>query len=246
MSTKAKWVNGILKFYDSVTYEEAHPMAPLVFCDDFLGASTVVPAAGSAESGMSWVKKIVGAAPPTVAGVADAVNGQIQCALTSADQKQDAGLYFGDQRNFSLEQGLVWEARVAFSVLPTLLAEAVFGMIGDWADGPDAITYSAFFSADGSGAITCETDDNATDSGAIASGVTVIASAWHIYRIDFTSVTDIRFYIDGVHVATGTTFAYAATGANAILQPYLGLYKASGAGVGTMEIDYVRLMQKRS
>jgi hypothetical protein len=187
----------------------------------------------------------VGAAPPTVAGVADAANGLVQCALTADDQKQDAGLYMDDQRNFSLEQGLIFEARLKVSVLPTAAAEAIWGLVGDWADGPDAITYSAFFTADGSGAINCEVDDNATDQAA-ASGVTVLATEWHTYRIDFTSVTDIRFYIDGVHVATATTFAYAATAANAILQPYLGLYKASGVGVGTIQVDYVRLWQERS
>lgn len=246
MPTKARWVNGILTFYDSQTHEQLGPQAPLVYIDDFLGAGdVVVPAAGAAESGMAWVKKIVGAAPPTVAGVADAANGVIQCALTADNQKQDAGLYHDDQRGFSLEQGCIFETRVKVSVLPTDVAEAVFGVLGDWADGPDAILYSAFFSADGGGAITCEVDDNATDQSA-ASGVTVLATAWHVYRIDFTSVTDIRFYIDGVHVATGTTFVYAATGANAILQPYLGLYKATGTGLGTIQVDYVRIWQKRS
>ena len=245
MSTKARWNNSMLEYYDSSSHERVLPVAPVVFYDDFISASLVVPAAASEESGMHWSKKIVGAAPPTVAGVADAANGLVACTLTSADQKQDAGLYMGDQRNFSLEQGLVFEARIKLSVLPTLLAEAVWGVVGDWADGPDAITHSAFFTADGDGAITCETDDATTDSGAIASGITATATQWKIYRIDFTSVTDVRFYIDGVHVATGATFAYAATGADAVLQPYLGLYKASGAGVGTLQVDYVKLWQTR-
>jgi len=246
MPTKARWVNGILTFYDSTTHEQLGPQAPLVYCDDFVGAGNVViPAAGAAESGMDWAKKIVGAGPPTVAGVADAANGIIECALTVDNQKQDAGLYHGDQRGFSLEQGLIFETRLKINVLPTLLAEAVFGLIGNWADGPDAITYSAFFTADGSGEIFCEVNDNATDASA-TSGVTATAAQTKIYRIDFTSVTDVRFYIDGVHVATGTTFAYAATGANAILQPYLGLYKSTGAGLGKIQVDYVRMWQKRS
>ena len=246
MSTKSRWVNGILTFYDGSTHEQIAPMAPIVFYDDFIGGSTVIPVGGSEESGMAWSNKIVGAGPPVVAKVADGANGIVSLALTSDSQKQDAAIYMGDQREFSLERGCIFEARVRHSVLPTLVAESVIGLVGDWADGPDAITYSAFFSADGSGAITCETDDGTTDSGAIASGVTVTAAQTKIYRIDFTSVTDIRFYIDGVHVATGTTFAYAATGANAVLQPYLGLYKASGAGLGTLLVDYVRIWQKRS
>ena len=33
---------------------------------------------------------------------------------------------------------------------------------------------------------------------------------------------------------------FAATGALAVLQPYLGCYKPSGTGVATLTIDYVR------
>lgn len=245
MSTKSEWRNRILTFFCGSTYETVGPMAPILFSDDFLAALNVIPAAGSEESGMPWSKKIVGAAPPTVAGVADQAGGVVACALTSASQKQDAGLYFGDDRQFDVSKGLVWEARIKISVLPTLAAEAVFGLCGDWADGPDAITHSIFFSADGGGAITCETDDAATDSGAVASGVTATAAQWKIYRIDCSDVTDIKFFIDGVEVAASTTFAYAATGANAILQPYLGLYKASGAGVGTIQVDYVKIWGNR-
>jgi len=244
--TRGKRIGGALSFFDGVTQETVAPFYPLVFMDDFVGADLVIPAAASEESGCHWSKKIVGAAPPTVAGVANAANGVMACTLTSASQKQDAGLYFGDQRNFSVEQGCIFEARVKLSVLPTLVAEAVIGLYGDWADGPDAISESIAFDADGSGAITCGTDDDTTDSGQISTGVTATNAQWKIYRIDMTDVTNVLFFIDGVGVATGTTFAYAATGANAILQPYLGLYKASGAGVGTMQVDYVKIWQNRS
>jgi hypothetical protein len=246
MSTKAKWESQILTFYDSaLLYEHVAPLAPLLFYDDFIGADTVIPAGGSEESGCKWSKKIVGVAPPTVAVKADTINGVVECALTVDSQKQDAGLYMGDQRQFSVAQGCVFETRVKISVLPTLLAEAVWGLIGDWADGPDAITYSAFFTADGSGEVFCEADDNATDS-SVTSGVTATAAQWKVYRIDFRDVTDVKFFIDGSRVGSGTTIPYAATGANATLQPYFGLYKASGAGLGKIEVDFVRIWQKRS
>lgn len=245
MSTRSKFKNGILSFFDGTTHENVAPLAPVVFYDDFIGADTIIPAGGSEESGSKWSKKIVGAGPPTVAGVADAANGVAQCALTSASQKQDAGLYMGDQRQFSVTQGLVFETRVKLSVLPTLVAEAVIGLVGDWTDGLDAITYSAFFTADGDGAIVCEADDNATDS-SVAAGVTATNAQWKIYRIDFSDVTNVKFYIDGNRVGGGTTIPYAATGANAILQPYIGLHKASGTGLGTIQCDYVRIWQNRS
>jgi hypothetical protein len=245
MSTKATWRNGILTYYEGTTHERVSPLAPIVFYDDFLCPSTVVPDSASLESGVPWAKKIIGAAPPTVAGVADEVNGTVKCSLTVDSQKQDAGLYFGDQLVFSALQGLVFEARVTVTTLPTLVAEAVWGVTSAWADGPDAITYSAFFTADGSGEIFCESDDNATDRSA-TSGVTVTNTQAKIYRIDFTDVASVKFYIDGEQVATGTTFPWAASAANSKLQPYLGMYKASGAGLGEITVDYVRVWQNRS
>lgn len=246
MSTRAVTRSNILQWRESVTHETLLGAAPVAFYDDFLGAGKVViPAAGSAESGQPWAKKIIGAAPPTVAGLADAAGGVIECALTVDAQKQDAALFMDDHRNFSLERGLAWEAWVKHSVLPTLAAESVLGLVGDWVDGPDAMVYSAFFTCDGSGEVFCEVDDAVTDQ-SVTSGVTVLATEWHLFRVEFHSPTDIRFYIDGNRVAAATAFSYAATGANAVLQPYLGLYKASGAGLGTIQVDNVRIYQKRS
>jgi hypothetical protein len=245
MSTKSRYLNQNAIYYESTTNEAVYPFAPVVLYDDFLTPSLVVPAAGSLESGVLWAKKIVGAAPPTVAGVANETNGAVKCALTADSQKQDAGLYHADQLSFSALQGLVFETRLKISTLPTDVAEGVWGITSAWADGPDAITYSAFFTADGSGEIFCESDDNATDA-STTSGVTATNAQWKIYRIDCSdaAASGIRFYIDGALV--GTSAAWAASAANSKVQPYLGMYKASGTGVGDITVDYVRMWQKRS
>jgi len=121
----------------------------------------------------------------------------------------------------------------------------VWGLVADYSAAPDDITYSVFFTADGSGEIFCESDDTATDQSA-TSGVTVTNTQWKVYRIDCRDVTSIKFYINGSRVASSTTFPFAGTGANATLQPYFGCYKASGAGLGTIQIDCVRIWQNRS
>lgn len=118
------------------------------------------------------------------------------------------------------------------------------GLIGTWIDGPDNASYSAFFAARASGELFCEVDDNATDQSA-TSGVTATTAQWKTLRIDCRDVTNIKFYIDGVQVATGTTFAFAATGANALMQPYIGCYKVSGTGVGTLSVDYGKVWCQR-
>lgn len=247
MGTKAHpWRDGKLVMYDpSEDYETMSFQKGIAFLEDFCGAFTAIPAGGSEESGCLWSKKIVGAAPPTVAVVADAAGGIVQCALTNDDQKQDAALYMGDQRQFDLSKDLMIEWRVKVSVTPTLVAEAYWGLFDNWADGEvDAATYMICFTADGSTSIYCESDDNTSDLSA-DSGVDAGTSDWKVYRIEIFDTTDIHFYIDGVRVASSTTFSFAATGANAILQPMFGLYKASGAGVGTIQVDYVKIWADR-
>jgi hypothetical protein len=233
MTTKGKFESGIATLYDSVTTETVQKSAPVVFYDDFLGADLVIPSA--AESGCIWLKKIVnGGLAAKVAGV----DGLAQLELAAADEAQSAYLFFNDKLVFSLEKGLVFEARAKISVLPTLGAELQIG-VGCAYGVPDNMAYSAWFHADGDGLILCETDDAATDN-TITSGITVLNSAYHIYKIDMSDVTSIKFYIDGVRVAP------AATGANALMQPFIGLYKASSAGLGTIVLDYVKIWQKRS
>jgi hypothetical protein len=244
MSTKARYINGIRCLYDSTTQEYVDPAAPIVFYDDFITPSTVIPAAATSETGMHWIKKIVGAGPPTAAGIAGA-NGLVQCALETTDQKQGAEVYMDDRLLFNIRYGLVFETRVKVSLAPNALGEANWGMFSTWADDPNTILYNVHFSADGGLAITAEKDDNATDESAAA--ITVLATDFHIYRIDCSNLADIKYYVDGNEVAKTTVFDWAAIEANSLVQPFFGVYKVSGAAtLGTIVVDYVRIWQKRA
>lgn len=249
MGTKAKWNAGRLSYYDAVSFETLAQMSPVVFYDDFLGdAGLVIPAAASEESGVVWSKKIVGNAPPTVALAAGA-NGLAQCALTSTSQKQNADLYMSDRRLFSMLQGVVFEARLKVSVAPTGAAQLIWGLAGDWADGPDAITYGCWFKQDAaasSTAVVVEMDDDVTNTDDTATAITLATTDWKIYKIDASNYSSVKFYIDGARVAGSTTFTWAASTANSVVQPYVSCYKASGTGVGTIQVDYIKVYQNRS
>ncbi|MBA7541322.1 hypothetical protein ES705_33633 [subsurface metagenome] len=240
---KYNWFDtGFPLVYDKATLESLVPMFPLVFYDDFLGPDVVIPATGSVEPGCKWSKKIVGTGP-TVAKTADGLNGLVACSLTSGSEKQDAALHMNDELMFSIAQGAIFEARLTLTTLPTLLGIASFGLWGAWADGGSA--YRVGFEIPASGIITCESDDASTDIPA-ASTVTLVAGEYHIFRINCTNQADIKFYIDGARVCSSTTFANVASAANAKMQPHIGLYKASGAGLGVISTDYVRIFQDRS
>ena len=94
-----------------------------------------------------------------------------------------------------------------------------------------------------------EIDDAATDQSIVVPGVTLVANDILALKIDFEDATNVKFYINKNPVARkniywyrvgeSTRFNYAASGANAILQPTIAAAKASGAGVGTLHTDYV-------
>jgi hypothetical protein len=245
MSTKGKFESGIATTFDSVTTETVGKLAPVVFYDDFIASSLVVPASGAAESGAMWTKKIVGAGPPLVALTGD-INGLAVCTMEATDQAQSAYLHLNDNLPFSMVNGPIFETRLALTVLPTLGVEMQWGL-GCAYGVPDNMAYSAWFTADGDGIVFLETDDNATDR-SVTSGITLVAGVYHYFKIDVSDVTSIKFFIDGVRVGAATTFPFAAVGANAQMQPFFGGYKSVGAGtgVGTMAIDYVKIWQKRS
>lgn len=233
-------------FFDTNTSETIARMMPILLDDDFLGAGHTagVPSAGAPVGGYPWVKKIVGAGPPTVSIAANGPGGIMVLALTSTSEKEDAALYAADQLTFDVTKGCVFEARIAFAALPGAAVEMVFGLQSAWIDGPDNAAFYAQFQSLASGLVSMRTKDGVNTLSA-SSGVTMVAGAYHIFKIDTLDVTNIIFSIDGTVVSTTGQFSFAATGANAVLQPYLSVYKASGASVGTMNIDMVQVSGNR-
>jgi hypothetical protein len=234
----------VMEFYDRSTYERVDVLTNIVFKDDFIGAGGgIIPAAGSPVDGFPWVKKLVDThGSPTVGAVANAGGGQVQLLIDTTSEKQEATLYGNDSLWTDVTKGLIFEARVKLTTLPSATGvEAVWGVSSAWTDGPDnASEYVEFGISGAGGAINMRSQDGVTQN-AVASGFTA-DTAFHVYRFDCYAPAAILFYVDGVlqNGTGGATIGFAATGSSAILQPYLSCYKPSGAGHAVMVVDYVR------
>jgi hypothetical protein len=231
---------------DASTQESIARWQPVVLDEDFVGAGhSAIPAHGSPATGYPWVDRLTKTSGnPTVAIVANSAAGIVALAIDATSEKQEATLYANDQLNWDVTKNLQFEARVAFSVLPTGLAEMVFGLQSAWIDGPDNASEYLRFQALASGAVNCQCDDNITPT-SVASGVTLVAGAFHVFHIDASNLADIVYTIDGVRVNAVGSVGFAATGSAAILQPYASVYKASGTGLGTMQVDMVQVATDR-
>ena len=109
-----------------------------------------------------------------------------------------------------------------------------------------SVTTAAWFKILGSTStsnvvIDCRDGTNAALN--IATGVTLGSTAKK-FTIDFEKgLADVRFFIDGERVATGTTFSMAAATSTQCVQPILQLQKASGTGVPALTIQRVLTQQ---
>lgn len=233
-------------FFDKNTEEDLVLLLPVYLNDDFNPASLVLPVAGTPQPGYPWVKKVVlTAGVPAVGGVANAAGGVIALSLDATSEKQDAVLYANDQLTWDMTKNLVYEARAALGVVPAVAGvESVFGLQSAWIDGPDNAAFYARFQVNGSGAVNLQMKDG-VNTYSFATGVTLTAGAYHVFRIDVDDATNVLFSIDGTRVNPPAKLAFAATGASAVLQPYASVYKATGVGTATLLVDMIQVAANR-
>ncbi len=237
MSIRSRYEGGNLRFFDSVTYQTVHALAPVSFFEDFNGKDTIPPE--------NWTYIDVSSAGNTTPILAaDVANGVLRLPLDSTSEAQESGVTWNNQRPLVLNKNLNIEMGVSLQTLPTLLGIGVWGLAGDKNAVADTVAESIWFRVDGNGVVTVESDDTANEQAVISTGVTFTAGQKKIFRIDCTDIASIKFYIDGVQVASGTTFNMSTTPTLA-LQPYVHLAKASGAGLGVLDVDYIRIWANR-
>jgi hypothetical protein len=233
--------------YDAATSETINRYTAVMLDEDFIGPSHTAGLPTTATVGYPWIKKTVQTSGvPAVAAVANAGGGIIRASLDATSEKQEASLYAADVLNWDMTKSTVFEARVSNHVVPSAAAvEIVVGLHSAWIDGPDNASFYADFQQLANGTVNFRTKDG-VQTLANASTVVMAVDVFHNFRIDCTDPTNVRFFIDGVEVSTKGQMSFAATGANAILQPYFSVYKASGVGVGTLDIDMIQVGMNRS
>src|SRR5580658_6853897 len=136
MTTIAARTDGfgnVKAYYDGASSETIAQFNPCVLFDDFIGPGNVVPVAGLPVPGYPWVAKtVLTLGVPTVAPVANFSGGAVAIGLDDTGEAQEATLYANDELNWDVTKGLVFEARVALSVIPTDVCAGVFGLHSAW------------------------------------------------------------------------------------------------------------------
>jgi hypothetical protein len=229
-------------------------MKELVTLDYFFAGAITPTTAGTAGPDI-WKKRITGAAPPTVTGAASG----IQCALTSANQAQVAGLSLGDILAHDIDD-LV---RVDFYLgLSASFAETVVaGLASTGNDTPESIQEFAFFKATGNNNLVISTDDNATDTNDVATGFTWPTTPKR-FTIDFGGGLPVQNASTGLYQAGKNNIVFLAENSagqlrrvapsqrftlgnySGGLQPYVQISKGSGTNTGTVTCSRITIVKR--
>lgn len=216
-------------------------IAPVSYFDDFLGLLPL----SAADSNNGWTIVDVNGGTEIQAATG-AENGIAQLALSAVHEAQDAVLYWGDASAVAVDQAAIFECYANMAVVPGSQSTVVWGMAGAHNLDKDTITEAAWFRLQGSAVLVVETDDTTNDEDDVATGVTMVAGTYYNFKIDFSTQTDVKFYVNDVQVGTTTTFDMSnLTSDEAVMQPYLSLDKPTGLGAGTLNIDWVSIQGNR-
>lgn len=238
-------------FYDESTLETLHINGPLKAVDDDFAAAFLKKYTAAENTTSAW-NSVETNLNTGIALVADALNGVAALIVDADDNAEVACLHFGDNECLSMEQGILFETRLTFHVLPTTGTETVqaaFGLAGAHNTTLDTVDCNAWFRVESAAktALLWEVDDDVTNDDDNDASTVLVADTYHIFQIHAPDITHINFYVDGVKVGTGSMAGLTAAIGN--VQPYFNVSKAKSSantGTGTMYIDYVRVWQNRS
>jgi hypothetical protein len=241
---RSTWENGNLYWWDIKTSRVVYKgpwIAPVTYFDDFLGA--VPLSATDTENGWSVVDVGTSASIST----ARQPNGIVRLGLGVTVEAEDAVLYWADQCAVDVGQGAIIEFYATFETLPTSTATSVvMGMGGLHNLDKDTMAEGAWFRVQGTTALLTESDDTTNNNDDTATGITLVAGTYNLYKIDFTTIADVKFYVDDTQVSTATTFDMSnLTATEAIMQPYFSCDKPGGADEVHLDIDWIRITGNR-
>jgi len=113
-------------------------------------------------------------------------------------------------------------------------------------DDLDAVATSAWFRMEGTSAnILVEADDGSTDTDDQDSGADLVDNTWTHFRIDFSSLADVKFYINGTE-QSGATVVMSNIASSTMVQPIACLQRDAGAEEEKMYLDSFKVTSGRS
>jgi hypothetical protein len=192
------------------------------------------------------VRDISPAGAPTIAFVDGSVRGELSMQMAADSEIQNLCLYQNDVLQYDIDTLTQVKFRVKMNqATPDSTTQFTFGLTGDRNDAIDSIAQAIIFRLIGADtSVYAEYDDGTNTEDDLDTGEVLVA-AYKDFLINFAEGTsDIRLFIDGQPVLTGTTFNMSAyTGK---LQLFMQIQKTADTNTDGFTVDYVEIRGRDS
>jgi len=184
---------------------------------------------------------------PTYLGTTED-GGSVTLTLVNTNEAEIVTLYQNDVLMYDPDDvsNFWWVAKVSGIDSTTTL---VMGMATEQNDTADSVAEHVWFRMEGATSTTAlvvETDDATTDNNDVATGTT-LSSTYKRLLVDLSQgLTDVRFYVDGARVASGTTFSINSIASGHNMQPFVQLQKSGGTGTPAVQLAQWGITYKTS
>lgn len=209
------------------------------FFDDFIGD---YPAAGTAMPA-PWTKVETDGLGVTSA---DQANGVLVFAFDAVAEVAVAAMHMANAP-FDVDQEPVFEARVAvYDIGDHAALDINIGLASDThATDFDSVTAYAAFHLDGS-ALDLKCRSKASNGTVADTDTTIdlVDDTFVVLRIDCTDKSNVKFYVNGARVLSGTTFSIA--GYTGTLSPIVHVEKTSNDTTADVRVDWIRVSSERA
>lgn len=182
--------------------------------------------------------------PTAIAQVASSANGEVNIGMAATNELEFNGYDWTDNLQIPATANPRFEAYVKTPAAALVAAEDfIAGLATQYNSTLNTVAKYVRFRLSGSNALLIEGKDGTNTFNAIATGVTLSAATYYLLRIE-RKVQDGNFYffVEDQLVGKLAVTAFAATD---LLQPSIGVRKASGATTTTFVLDYMRVAWAR-
>ena len=109
----------------------------------------------------------------------------------------------------------------------------------------DSVAQYCAFHLDGNALdVKIQSKDGATTVAATDTDVDLVDDTFATFKIDMSDLTDVKFYINGVRVLSGTTVDFS--GYSGTLTPIFHVEKTSNDTTADFRVDWVRVRAERA
>lgn len=214
--------------------------------EDFLGDAGDTP-----NNPWTLQDRVSATGSQTVDFVTDTADGEIQLKHTANAQAEEASLDWNDHLAINLSQQPLVEMRVKVimtgsDALGSADQRALFGVGTAYASTLDNVTNHAWFRIEGANDdLLAQTDDGTNDE-SVDTTEDLLSDNYRTLAIDFADLSDVKFFVDGVRVLSGTKFDMSNVSANTLVQPLCVLQKDGGSEQEDLRVDYAKIVQRRT